>query len=307
MNIKRNNCISRNMGNSLFKIIREYKRTGHIDDNSIARLHNEKTKKNNILYICFVFFILTLSLTWYMLGMFSDHLIVSLMYDTEYYQGVLGIYQDYSQSQTDVDSIKSGDVDADIYYIISECEQEMVNCIRNGRTFDEGRIDVSDNVMRLIDDLKAQGLQINEEDVPNCYKAAENYIRYISGIIYSHVEGNVAVLLKLYYDASLIISICLFLADFFIIIRMKYHGISLKAKKRLFTWIWLFVALISCICGFIFPHLVVAYIYRTFVVINLAWCLPIVLMNALVALIVHLVYSYYIKNIEIILNETSRE
>lgn len=28
--------------------------------------------------------------------------------------------------------------------MISECEQEMIDCIRNGRFFDEKRIDVSD-------------------------------------------------------------------------------------------------------------------------------------------------------------------
>lgn len=33
--------------------------------------------------------------------------------------------------------------------MISECEQEMIDCIRNGRFFDEKRIDVSDNTVRL--------------------------------------------------------------------------------------------------------------------------------------------------------------
>ncbi len=156
------------MRNSLFKIIREYKKTGYIDDDSIARLRNEKTKKNNILYICLVFLIFTISLTWYMLGVFSDHLIISLMYDTENYQGVFGVYEDYSQSQIDVYSLKSGYIAADIYYMISECEQEMIDCIKNDRVFDENCIDVSDNTVRLMNDLKAQGLQINEENIEIC-------------------------------------------------------------------------------------------------------------------------------------------
>lgn len=71
--------------------------------------------------------------------------------------------------------------------MISECEQEMIDCIRNGRFFDEKRIDVSDNTVRLMNDLKAQGLQINEEKIEDCNKAAQNYIRYISGKIYNRV------------------------------------------------------------------------------------------------------------------------
>ena len=287
------------MRNSLFKIIREYKNTGHIDDDSIARLRNEKTKKNNILYICLVFLIFTISLTWYMLGVFSDHLIISLMYDTENYQGVFGVYEDYSQSQIDVYSLKSGYIAADIYYMISECEQEMIDCIKNDRAFDEKRIDVSDNTVRLMNDLKAQGLQINEEKIEDCNKAAQNYIRYISGKIYNHVQGNFAVLLKLYYRVSPIINICVFLLIFLIIIRMKQHGISLKAKKRVFTWMWLFVAFGSCIIGFFLPHVVAAYVYRTFVIIRVVWCLPIIVVNALFALIVHLVYSQYMRNVEL--------
>lgn len=90
------------------------------------------------------------------------------MYDTENYQGVFGVYEDYSQSQIDVYSLKSGYIAADIYYMISECEQEMIDCIKNDRAFDENHIDVSDSTVRLINDLKAQGLQINEENIEIC-------------------------------------------------------------------------------------------------------------------------------------------
>lgn len=43
------------------------------------------------------------------------------------------------------------------------------------------------NTVRLMNDLKAQGLQINEEKIEDCNKAAQNYIRYISGKIYNRV------------------------------------------------------------------------------------------------------------------------